>query len=107
MSQVIEGNDPLPKKPTSLIEFSGRFLEWIKTSALEQKTKTYYQTGWRLLKMTKYPECGSIRSRQIWLRLPVSLVHLPMSTAHCGRYGACFTKPKNGNCCKRLPSSSW
>jgi integrase len=26
-----------------------------KTSALEQKTKTYYQTGWRLLKMTEIP----------------------------------------------------
>lgn len=55
MSQVIEGNDPLPKKPTSLTGFSSRFLEWIKTSALEQKTKTYYQTGWRLLKMTEIP----------------------------------------------------
>jgi integrase len=55
LSQVVEGNDPLPKKATSLTEFASRFLGWVKTSALEQKTKTYYQDGWRLLKMTKIP----------------------------------------------------
>jgi integrase len=26
-----------------------RFLEWLETTSLKQKTQTYYQTGWRLL----------------------------------------------------------
>ncbi len=52
LSQATAGNDPLPKKATSLMEFSNRFLEWVKNAPLEQKTKNYYQTGWRLLKMT-------------------------------------------------------
>lgn len=107
MSQVIEGNDPLPKKPTSLTEFSGRFLEWIKTSALEQKTKTYYQTGWRLLKMTDIP---GMRLDQITADM-VEATRFPgsPSNANCAfrTCGACFTKPKNGNCCKKFPSSSW
>src|SRR5579864_8520603 len=47
LSQATAGNDPLPKKATSLMEFSNRFLEWVKNAPLEQKTKNYYQTGWR------------------------------------------------------------
>jgi integrase len=35
-----------------LQDFSDRFLEWGQSASLEQKTKTYYQTGWRLLSMT-------------------------------------------------------
>ena len=53
LSRVTQGNDPLPRKATSLLEFSGRFLDWVKNAPLEQKTRIYYQTGWRLLKMTR------------------------------------------------------
>jgi integrase len=52
MSQAIEGNDPLPRKAPLLQDFAVRFFKWVETTSLEQKTKTYYQTGWRLLSMT-------------------------------------------------------
>lgn len=52
LSQAIEGNDPLPKKTPVLLDFAVRFLEWVESTGLEQKTKTYYQTGWRLLSTT-------------------------------------------------------
>lgn len=52
LSQATEGHDPLPKKATSLGEFSIRFLEWVENAPLETKTKTYYKTGWRLLSET-------------------------------------------------------
>jgi integrase len=52
MTQAIEGNDPLPRKAPVLQDFAIRFLEWLKTTSLESKTKTYYQTGWRLLSIT-------------------------------------------------------
>jgi len=29
LAQVVEGTDPLPKKPTTFAEFSERFLTWI------------------------------------------------------------------------------
>lgn len=45
MSRAMEGNDPLPRKAPLLQDFSARFLEWLETTGLEQKTKTYYQTG--------------------------------------------------------------
>jgi len=35
-----------------LLEFSRRFLEWLDKVRLEDKTKTYYRDGWRLLKAT-------------------------------------------------------
>jgi hypothetical protein len=35
-----------------LLEFSQRFLEWLDKIRLEDKTKTYYRDGWRLLKTT-------------------------------------------------------
>jgi len=52
MTQAMEGNDPLPRKIPILEEFAGRFFEWVETTSLEPKTKTYYRTGWRLLSST-------------------------------------------------------
>ena len=49
MPQAMEGNDPLPRKIPIFEDFAGRFLEWVETTSLEPKTKTYYRTGWRLL----------------------------------------------------------
>ncbi len=54
-SEVVDGNDPLPRKPPSLREFSARFLEWLEETRREDKTKTYYRTGWRLLSKTALP----------------------------------------------------
>jgi len=50
--QVVENTDPLPQKAPVLPEFSRRFLEWLDKVRLEDKTKTYYRDGWRLLKTT-------------------------------------------------------
>jgi len=49
---VVENTDPLPQKAPVLLEFSRRFLEWLDKVRLEDKTKTYYRDGWRLLKTT-------------------------------------------------------
>jgi hypothetical protein len=52
LAQAVEGTDPLPSKPAALVEFSRRFLDWLDDVVLEDKTKTYYRDGWRLLKNT-------------------------------------------------------
>jgi site-specific recombinase XerD len=52
LAQIVENTDPLPKKAPVLWEFSRRFLEWLESVILEDKTKTYYRDGWRLLKTT-------------------------------------------------------
>jgi site-specific recombinase XerD len=52
LAQLLEGNDPLDKKPPVLRDFSRRFLEWVNTARLEDKSKTYYRDGWRLLAAT-------------------------------------------------------
>jgi hypothetical protein len=49
LAQVVENTDSLPKKAPVLSEFSRRFLEWLDKVTLEEKTKTYYRDGWRLL----------------------------------------------------------
>jgi integrase len=49
LANTTEGRDPLPRKAPGLQEFSGRFLEWVKSVKLEHKTKVYYRNGWRLL----------------------------------------------------------
>src|SRR5439155_3488952 len=52
LAAVIEGEDLLPNKPIALNEFSKRFLAWLDEARLEDKTKSYYRNGWRLLKPT-------------------------------------------------------
>jgi hypothetical protein len=42
LAQVVEGTDPLPKKPGTLAEFSELFLIWITDARLESQTKRYY-----------------------------------------------------------------
>jgi len=49
---VVENTDPLPKKAPVLLEFCRRFLGWLNDVRLEDRTKTYYRDGWRLLKTT-------------------------------------------------------
>jgi integrase len=56
LSKAIEGADPLPRKAPGLLKFGSRFLEWVKNAPLEQMTRTYYQTGWRLLNTTPIVE---------------------------------------------------
>ena len=52
LAEVIEGTDLLPTKPSVLTEFSQRFFAWIDDARLEEKTRTYYRNGWRLLNAT-------------------------------------------------------
>jgi hypothetical protein len=52
LAQILEGKDPLPKKPSTFAEFSDRFLTWITDGRLESQTKRYYRNGWRMLKTT-------------------------------------------------------
>src|ERR1019366_1047027 len=66
LAQAVEYTDPLPKKAPVLLEFSRRFLEWLDNARLEDKTKTYYRDGWRLLRTTPWWACDWIRSRVKW-----------------------------------------
>jgi integrase len=52
LSQAIEGSDPLDRKAPTLLEFSSRFVEWVKGARLEPDTQRYYLNGWRLLQAT-------------------------------------------------------
>ena len=52
LARVVENTDLLPKRAPVLLEFSRRFLEWLDKVRLEDKTKTYYRDGWRLIKTT-------------------------------------------------------
>ena len=52
LAQVTEGKDPLLRKAPRLVEFSQRFLEWVKGAKLESKSRAYYRDGWRLLAAT-------------------------------------------------------
>jgi site-specific recombinase XerD len=51
-ADACEKGDPLPRKAPTLLVASGRFLEWVGAARLSERTKTYYQDGWRLLKTT-------------------------------------------------------
>jgi integrase len=56
LASVMENNNPLPTKPTALLEFADRFLDWVNSGRLEEKTKKFYRNGWRLLKATDVAE---------------------------------------------------
>ena len=51
--QAMGGIGPLDRKAPSLQEFSIRFLSWVESAILAEKSKAYYRNGWRLLLMTK------------------------------------------------------
>jgi site-specific recombinase XerD len=53
LAAALEGSNPLDRKAPALREFSKKFLEWVTAAKLEQKTKLYYQDGWRLLSQTE------------------------------------------------------
>jgi integrase len=53
LAQATDDSDPLPKKAPVLREFSRSFLKEVDESSLEEKTKTYYHDGWRLLSATR------------------------------------------------------
>lgn len=51
-ADACEQSDPLPRKAPTLKQASIRFLKWVEAARLADKTKTYYQDGWRLLQTT-------------------------------------------------------
>jgi len=51
-ADACEQGDPLPRKAPTLKQASVRFLKWVEAARLADKTKTYYQDGWRLLETT-------------------------------------------------------
>ena len=53
LAAAVEGTDPLDRRTPTLQKFSIRFLEWVTNAKLEQKSKLYYQDGWRLLSQTR------------------------------------------------------
>ena len=62
LAKATEGTDPLPRKAPVLREFSREFLKTVDESNLEEKSKIYYQDGWRLLSPT---ELAGMRLDQI------------------------------------------
>ena len=52
-ADACEQGDPLPRKAPTLKQASVRFLRWVEAARLADKTKTYYQDGWRL-----HPSCS-------------------------------------------------
>jgi hypothetical protein len=52
LASAMEDHDPLPRKPTALGEFADRFLDWVNSGRLEEKTRKFYRNGSRLLKTT-------------------------------------------------------
>ena len=52
LAEALEGSNPLDRKAPLLREFSKTFLKWVEVAKLEEKTKVYYQDGWRLLSET-------------------------------------------------------
>jgi len=52
LAQTVEYGELFPTKPTSLAEFSERFLGWLNEARLEEKTRKYYRNGCRLLRLT-------------------------------------------------------
>ena len=49
LSAALDGGDPLDRKAPVLREFSNRFLSWVGSSDLREKTRAYYKHGWDLL----------------------------------------------------------
>jgi integrase len=56
LASSMENTDPLPSKPTALRAFADRFLTWVDSGRLEDKTRKFYRNGWRLLKPTAVEE---------------------------------------------------
>src|ERR1700756_9246 len=45
LASAMENTDPLPSKPTALGEFADRFLIWVDSGRLEDKTRKSYHNG--------------------------------------------------------------
>ena len=78
LAQAIEHTDPLPRKAPVLQEFSREFLKSVAEAKLEEKTKTYYNDGWRLLSRT---ELAGMRLDQITVEV-VNTISFPGSSSN-------------------------
>lgn len=84
LAQAVEGSDPLPRKAPVLREFSREFLKSVAEARLEDKTKAYYNDGWRLLSRT---DLAGMRLDQITAKV-ADVISFPGS-------------PSNTNCALR------
>ena len=75
------------RRTLTLAEFSKRFLDYVKTTRLEARTKRYYGTGWKML--AKTPISG------------MRLAHITTDEAEALRFSH---SPANGNCALRTLS---
>ncbi len=64
LARAVDGLDPVPGKAVPLAETSRRFLDWLDDVRLEDKTKTFYRDGWRLLKATTITDMRRIRLQE-------------------------------------------
>ena len=53
LSQAMGGTGLLDRKAPRLQELPVRFLSWVESATLAEKSKAYYGNGWRLLSTTK------------------------------------------------------
>jgi hypothetical protein len=84
LASAMENTDPLPSKPPVLEELAERFLDWVNSSRLEEKTKKFYRNGWRLLKATS-----------------VAVVRINQITGDCAEQLTFPASAANGNCALR------
>ena len=84
LASAMENTDPLPSKPPVLGELAERFLDWVNSSRLEEKTKKFYRNGWRLLKATS-----------------VAVVRINQITGDCAEQLTFPASAANGNCALR------
>jgi integrase len=52
LASVMENTDPLLSTPAALGKLADRFLDWVNSGRLEEKTRKFYRNGCRLLNVT-------------------------------------------------------
>ena len=108
LAQAEEKGDVVLRKRSPLLrDFRIRFFEWVESNTtLKQKTKDYYENGWRLLEETDIAAMRSMRSRRMMLTgLPFQVVR-QITTTPCVPCGGCSEKLRNGLLSKLLQRSN-
>ena len=87
MNEAKQRKLTVQRRTQTLAEFSKRFLDYVRTTRLEARTKRYYGTGWKML--AKTPIAG------------MRLAHITTDEAEALRFSH---SPANGNCALRTLS---
>src|ERR1700694_1105414 len=108
LAQAEEKGDVVLRKRSPLLrDFKIRFFEWVEgNTTLKQKTRDYYENGWRLLEET---DVAAMRINAITKddadRLTFPGVR-QITTTPCVPYGGCSEKLRNGLLSKLLQRSN-